>query len=194
VCWAFCKALFRFRYSGRRNVPASGPLLVVSNHQSHLDPVLIGVACPRQVGALARASLFHWPLGWMIRSLGAVPVERGGGALAGVKAILGVLRAGEGVIVFPEGTRSVDGKLQPFQPGFCALARRSGATIVPTAIEGAFEALPRGAVVPRPHEISLAFGPPITPNDVAQLSDEELVQLAESRIAAGKGGACTSVY
>jgi 1-acyl-sn-glycerol-3-phosphate acyltransferase len=184
--------LFRFRYTGRANVPASGPLLVVSNHQSHLDPVLIGVACPRQVGALARSSLFFGPFGWLIRSFGAVPVERGGGALAGLKAILTVLRAGEGIIVFPEGTRTYDGKLQPFQPGFCALARRSGATIVPTAIDGAFAALPRGAILPRLHEISLAFGPPITPDQVARLSDDDLVRLTESRIAAGKGGACTS--
>jgi 1-acyl-sn-glycerol-3-phosphate acyltransferase len=169
----------------------SGPLLVVSNHQSHLDPVLIGVACPRQVGALARKSLFFWPLSWMIRSLGAVPVERGG-ALAGVKAILGMLRAGDAAIVFPEGTRTFDGKLQSFQPGFCALARRGGATVVPTRIEGAFAALPRGAIVPRPRPISLVFQEPITPDEIARLTDDELLALTTSRIALEKGPACTS--
>ncbi len=141
--------MFRFQSSGRENVPTSGPLLVVSNHQSHLDPVLIGVACPRQVGALARASLFVGPFGWLIRSFGAVPVERGS-ATGGIRALLGMLRAGEAAIVFPEGTRTPDGRLQRFETGFCAIARRGGAAIVPTTIDGAFAALPRGARFPRP--------------------------------------------
>jgi len=187
--------MFRFRYSGREKVPATGPLLVVSNHQSHLDPVLIGVASPRQVGALARASLFVGPFGWLIRSFGAVPFERGS-ATGGIRAILGILRAGEAAIVFPEGTRTPDGKLQSFQSGFCAIARRSGAAIVPTTIEGAYAALPRGASFPRPQPISLTFHSPIMPDEIALLSDEELVVLTAARIAAQigieKGPACTS--
>jgi 1-acyl-sn-glycerol-3-phosphate acyltransferase len=183
--------LFRFRYTGGGNVPATGPLLVVSNHQSHLDPVLIGVACPRQVGALARASLFVGPFGWLIRSFGAVPVERGS-ATGGIRALLGMLRAGEAAIVFPEGTRTQDGKLQPFQSGFAAIARRGGATIVPTTIDGAFAALPRGAVLPRPRQISLSFHEPIAPDEIARLTDEELVALVIARIAPMKDPACTS--
>jgi 1-acyl-sn-glycerol-3-phosphate acyltransferase len=191
VCWMACKTLFRFRYTGGKNVPATGPLLVVSNHQSHLDPVLIAIACPRQIGALARASLFVGPFGWLIRSFGAVPVERGS-ATGGIRALLGMLRAGGGAIVFPEGTRTCDGKLQPFQSGFAAIARRGGATIVPTRIEGAFVALPRGATFPRPWPISLTFSEPITPDEIARLSDEELVALTAARIAAEKDPACTS--
>jgi 1-acyl-sn-glycerol-3-phosphate acyltransferase len=191
VLWAVCKALFRFEYSGHGNVPATGPLLVVSNHQSHLDPVLIGVACPRQVGALARASLFVGPFGWLIRSFGAVPVEQGS-ATGGIRALLGMLRAGEAAIVFPEGTRTHDGHLQPFQSGFCAIARRGGATIVPTTIDGAFAALPRGVALPRPRPISLSFQEPITPDQIARLSDEELVALTTARIAPEKGPPCTS--
>jgi 1-acyl-sn-glycerol-3-phosphate acyltransferase len=136
--------------------------------------VLIGVASPRQTGALARHSLFVGPFGWLIRSLGAVPIDRGRGGVAGFKTVLSMLRGGETLIVFPEGTRTPNGQLQPFQPGFCALARRSGATIVPVAIEGAFDALPRGARFPRFKPIALAFGPSITDEQYEQLSDEQL--------------------
>ncbi len=83
-------------------MPASGPLLVLSNHQSHLDPVLLGVACPRQLRAMARASLFVGPLAWMIRSLGAVPIERGGRDISGIKTILKLLKNEEAVIIFQE--------------------------------------------------------------------------------------------
>jgi 1-acyl-sn-glycerol-3-phosphate acyltransferase len=183
-CWAFTKLWFRFRCEGRSHVPAVGPVLVLSNHQSHLDPVLLGVACPRPLRAMARKSLFFGPLGWMISSLGAVPIERGGRGISGIKVILRLLAAGEAVIVFPEGTRTSDGHLQPFQAGFAPIARRSGATIVPTAIHGAFEALPRDKLFPRFRPITLAFGPAISATEVAALSDDELVRLVRERITA----------
>jgi 1-acyl-sn-glycerol-3-phosphate acyltransferase len=184
VCWLFCKVWFRYRYCGQRYVPTSGPLLVVSNHQSHLDPVLLGVASPRQLCALARKTLFFWPLSWLIRSFGAVPIDLSGTGVAGIKAILKLLRDGEAVIVFPEGTRTRDGNLQPLQSGFVAIARRASAAIVPAAIHGAFAALPRGKVVPRPRPITLAFGPAISVSEVATLSDDELTQLVRERISA----------
>lgn len=185
VCWTLTKLLFRFRSAGRNNIPSDGPVLLVSNHQSHLDPVLIGVASPRPTGALARKTLFFWPLSWLIRSLGAVPVDLEGSAVSGIKAILGMLRANEVVIVFPEGTRTRDGKLQPLLPGFCAIARRAKATIVPTSIDGAFAALPRGSFLPRPRPIRLTFGPAITPDQIASQSDDELVQRIAAEIENG---------
>lgn len=182
VCWAIGKVWFRFRSRGRTNVPANGPVLLVSNHQSHLDPVLVGIACPRQLRFMARDTLFFWPLGWLIRSLGAVPIQREGSGIGGLRTTLQLLRDEEAVLVFPEGTRTVDGRLQPLLPGFCALARRGGATIVPVAVSGAFAAMPRGRTIPRPHRIQLAFAPPIAPPASSQLNDDELLALVTDRI------------
>ena len=182
--WAIAVLAFRFRSTGREHVPPTGPVLLVSNHQSYLDPVLVGVACPRQVRALARHSLFFWPLSWLIRSIGAVPIDRDRGGLGGIKTALKILDAGEALLVFPEGTRTKDGRLQPLLPGFCALARRSGATVVPVAIHGAFAAMPRGSLFPRPRPIRLTFCPPISPDEQRQLNDDELAQIVSARIAA----------
>ena len=128
--------------------PPTGRCLLVSNHQSHLDPVLVGLACPRQLKYLARHDLFFWPFSWWIRALGAVPIDRKRGAVGGMKTTLKLLKQNEAVLVFPEGSRTYDGQLQPLRPGFCLLARRSGATIVPVAIQGAYAAMPRGSTFP----------------------------------------------
>jgi 1-acyl-sn-glycerol-3-phosphate acyltransferase len=156
---------------------------LVSNHQSHLDPVLVGIACPRQMRFLARHTLFHWPMSWLIRSLGAVPIDRERGGLGGIKTTLKLLQEGEAVLVFPEGTRTQDGRLQPLMPGFSALARRSGATLVPVAIDGAFAAMPRGSRFPRSAPIKLSFCSAISPTEQASLSDDELVHVVAARIA-----------
>lgn len=183
-CWAISMAWFRFQYSGRRYVPKSGPIILLSNHQSNLDPVLVGVACPRQLRYLAKKSLFFWPFSWWIRALGAVPLDLEGSAISGLKTMLRLLKQGEGVMVFPEGTRTPNGRLQPLMAGFCPLARRSGATIVPVAVDGAYVALKTGARFPRLVPITLQFGPPVLPDEIAGLSDEQLVELATARIAA----------
>jgi 1-acyl-sn-glycerol-3-phosphate acyltransferase len=180
-CFAISQVWFRYRFTGKCHVPGSGPVLLVSNHQSHLDPVLIGIACPRQLKYLARIGLFFWPFSWWIRALGAVPLNQES-ALGGIKTTIKLLKEGNAVVVFPEGSRTPDGKLHPMLPGFCVLARRSGATIVPVAIDGAFHALPRGSGFPRPQRIHLAFGPPLTNQQATSLADEQLVAIVERRI------------
>lgn len=184
VCYALVTALFRFRWTGAGHVPQTGPVLLVSNHQSHLDPVLAGVACPRQIMALARRSLFVGPFGWLIRSIGALPIDLEGSGLGGLRTSLQALKQGATLLVFPEGTRSADGRLGQFLPGFCALARRSGATIVPVAILGSSAALPRGSALIRPMPIQLTFAAPITSGEIAEQSDDELAELVRARIAA----------
>lgn len=182
-CYAISQIWFRYRFSGKSNIPLTGPVLLVSNHQSNLDPVLVGLACPRQLKYLARQGLFFFPFNLWIRALGAVPIDRERGALAGIRITLDLLKQGNAVLVFPEGSRTYDGKLQEMLPGFCLLARRSKATIVPLALEGAFASLPRGSALMRPHSIGLRFGIAITPSQYKQLSDEELTKLVAKRIS-----------
>jgi 1-acyl-sn-glycerol-3-phosphate acyltransferase len=182
ACWAISFAWFRFRYTGTSHVPKSGPVLLVANHQSHLDPVLVGIACPRQLKYLARHNLFFWPFSWWIRALGAVPIDRKRGALGGIKTTLKLLHEREAVLVFPEGTRTHDGELNALLSGFCLLARRSGATVVPVAIRGAYDSMPRGSVFPRPCPIALCFAAPIPRSEYQHLSDERLIRLVQSQI------------
>jgi 1-acyl-sn-glycerol-3-phosphate acyltransferase len=181
-CYAISQVWFRYRFSGKGYVPLEGPVLLVSNHQSNLDPVLVGIACPRQLKYLARQGLFFFPFNLWIRSLGAVPIDRERGALGGIRTTLDLLKKQNAVLVFPEGSRTANGKLGVLLPGFCLLARKSGATIVPVGIVGAYEALPRGAAYARPNPIRLAFGSPITKQQATELSDEQLTAIVTERI------------
>jgi len=181
-CYAISQVWFQYRFSGRAHVPISGPVLLVSNHQSHLDPVIVGIACPRQLKFLARQGLFFWPFSLLIRSLGAVSIDRERGSLGGIRTTMELLKEGNAVVVFPEGSRTFDGKLQPLLPGFCLLARRSGATVVPVALDGAFDAMPRGSHFAWPAPIRLAFSEPLTQQQIRGMSDEQLAALVGERI------------
>jgi 1-acyl-sn-glycerol-3-phosphate acyltransferase len=127
--------------------------------------------------------LFFFPFNHWIRALGAFPIDQEGSALAGIRATLGLLKENNAVLVFPEGSRSPDGQLHKMLAGFCILARRSQATIVPLALEGAFVALPRGAVLVKPHLIRLKFTDPITPAQFQKLTDAQLTDLVTKRIS-----------
>lgn len=174
---------YRVRYSGRENIPKTGPVLMVSNHQSHFDPPLIGVGCRRRLNYLARETLFHFaPFRWLIRSLDAIPIDRDGLGLTGIKESLRRLKRGEIVLIFPEGTRSRDGEIAPFRPGFTVLAARSGAAILPVAIEGAFQAWPRWRNFPGLGVIHVHFGTPIPPEQVQGRDERELLAEVESKV------------
>jgi len=145
------------RVRGRRHVPRSGPVLIIANHQSYLDPVLVGLASPRHLSFLAKKPLFrHGAFAWLIRSLNAVPIDQDGVGKEGLKTILRQLQEGRAVIVFPEGTRTPDGGLQDLQPGIHLLIRRVKAPIVPMGIAGASNAWPPHQKLPRPSPLFLA--------------------------------------
>ncbi len=154
--------LFHARVFHPERVPVSGPVILASNHASFFDPPFVGSGLPRPINYLARASLFRFPLvGAWLRSLSAVPVDREGGGGRGLKAILDRLLAGGAIILFPEGTRTHDGKLQPAKSGIGLTVIKSIAPVVPVRVFGTFEAYGRHLWFPRPHQMMVKYGQPM---------------------------------
>jgi 1-acyl-sn-glycerol-3-phosphate acyltransferase len=192
--WVLCRtlavALFGIRVRFAEPLPPEGGLLVISSHQSHLDPLLLGLATDRRLSSLARASLYRFkPFAAVITALDAVPIDREASALAGMKLVIDRLRRGAAVVVFPEGTRTRDGRLGEFKSGFALIAKRAGAPIVPVAIVGAYECWPRTRLFPRPGRIRLEFGRLVTAAEVAALDEREIFAVCNERIRAADAAA-----
>lgn len=188
--WCAAKTLYRLRTHRRDRVPLEGPVVIVANHQSYLDPPLVGGATRRQLSYLARDTLFKGPLGVLIRSYDAVPVDRDGTGLAGIRATLKRLKQGGAVLVFPEGVRTSDGELQPLKPGFLTLVRRSKAVLVPLGFDGPFDVWPRGRKSPKlAGRIAMHYAEPIQPHEVAAMDDDALIGLVAERLATAVEGA-----
>jgi 1-acyl-sn-glycerol-3-phosphate acyltransferase len=163
LAFAAMRVGFRLQVHGREHVPMSGPVLLVSNHASVLDPPFIGAASPRELYFLAKEELFAVPLfGRFIHALNARPVRRDGSDSRALKTALKLLADNRAILLFPEGTRGVEGRLGEGKPGAGMLAVMSGAPVVPVAISGSSRALPRGRAVPRPARIRVRFGPPLS--------------------------------
>jgi 1-acyl-sn-glycerol-3-phosphate acyltransferase len=144
VCNTLMTLLFSYRVEGKANVPRTGPALLIANHQSYLDPVLVGLAARRHLTYLARKTLFrHKVLRRVIETLNAVPIDQEGVGKEGIKAVLEQLNKGRAVVVYPEGERTAHGGMNPLRPGIQLLIKRSQAPIVPVGIAGAYDALPR---------------------------------------------------
>lgn len=175
--------VFGIRVFHRERLPAGGGVLVVSNHQSYLDPILAAVGMPRPFQPMARESLFRFaPFGWLIRSLYAFPVRRASADLGAIREALRRLKAGGVVLVFPEGTRTRDGSIGRLQAGPMTMAVRAGVPIVPAVIDGAFESWPRTSPLPRPHRIYVAFGRPVSAAEAAAGEPEALMAALRERM------------
>ena len=171
----FSVSLFGFRFKVMERLPESGGVLVLSSHQSHLDPLLLGLATNRRLSSLARSSLFKFgPFGNAIAALGAVPIDRSASSVTAMRTVIQRLRKGAAVIVFPEGTRTSTGQLGEMKNGFALLAKRAAVPIAPVAIVGAYECWPRFHMFPRPGRIRLHFGTVITADEVKSLSETQL--------------------
>jgi len=153
---------FRWRVYHPERVPLKGPVILAANHASFIDPPLVGAGLKREINYLARESLFRFPVvGAILRAVNSVPVDRDGGGGAGLKAILGRLLEGGGIILFPEGTRTRDGRLQPARSGVGLAVIKSDAPVVPVRVFGTFEAYGRYSRFPRPHPIAVKYGQPM---------------------------------
>jgi 1-acyl-sn-glycerol-3-phosphate acyltransferase len=175
--------LFKYHCIGRHHLPKEGAAIICANHQSHLDPPLVGMAPSRHCIYLARKSLFNNPLfGFIIANLDAIPLNRDGMGIEGIKATLRKLKAGDAVVMFPEGTRTKTGALQPLKSGFITLARRSKVPLVPCGFVGAYDCLPKGGKLPRFERIRCVYGPPISAEQVAEMEDDKLIELLAERM------------
>jgi 1-acyl-sn-glycerol-3-phosphate acyltransferase len=164
VLRAFFRLYGRWRIIGRENIPKSGAVLLAANHASYLDPPLgwAAVYGTRRMWGVARADLWKGKLmTFIMDSFDSLPVKRGSGDRALLRRVLELLGEGKMVGIFPEGTRTFDGKLNPAQPGIALMVQKTGAPVVPVAIMGAYEMLPRGAKKLRRVPLKVIFGEPL---------------------------------
>jgi 1-acyl-sn-glycerol-3-phosphate acyltransferase len=156
------RLLFRFRILHRERMIQSGPVIVAMNHQSFFDPPLAGNACDRSIYFLAKKSLMNVPLlGWLLPKLNVIPVNLEGNDRSALKALIRILRGGDGALVFPEGSRTPDGNLQPALPGLGLVIAKTRAPVVPMRIFGAFDAWPISGKIHLGPRITIVVGEPL---------------------------------
>lgn len=149
VSWFYFKAFHRLEVHGIKNVPQSGSFILASNHSSYFDPPALGCRLPRNLHYFARDSLFFWPLGVLIRNLNSIPVNRSQLDIATLKRVLKVLKGGDPLLLFPEGTRSADGNLGEGKKGIGLLLAKSQVDVLPARVTGGNKVLGKGMLFPR---------------------------------------------
>jgi 1-acyl-sn-glycerol-3-phosphate acyltransferase len=184
---------FSLRYRRNPRLPKTGPLLLIANHQSFLDPPIVAQAFQRHLVYLARSTLFRNPyFGALIRGLNAVPIDQDGIGKDGLKRIGHQLDLGKAVLVFPEGTRTPDGNMYPLRPGIHLLIKRTTAPIVPVGLAGAYDAWPSWRkypipsplfLPPTPRTIGLAVGDPLDPKTFAAMPRDVAMDALGAEIA-----------
>ena len=177
---------FRLKGIGRENIPRRGGFILATNHVSHLDPALAGYMCPRALNYMAKHSLFgNWFGNWLMTHLNVFPVRRGEADTESLKEAIRRLKRGGGLMVFPEGTRSLDGTLGKAKPGVSFLSAVAGVPIVPGFIKGTLQALPKGATRAKFLPVKVYFGKPFMPHfekgkkDYQKAADEVLKRIAD---------------
>jgi len=159
----FFRLGFGLEVRGREHVPRKGPFVLASNHFSYLDPPLLGAACPRRLGFMARTTLFRQPLlGLFMRGVHVIPLKRGEGDLEAIRESVRRLRCGEAVAIFPEGGRQVSGQLGHAKRGVGLLAVSAQVPVIPVLVQGTFEAWGPTATRLRRTKIRVAFGEAIS--------------------------------
>lgn len=186
ICYLLFLPLYRFRMRGVRNIPREGPLLVVANHQSFYDPIIVGLGIhKRPFFAMARKTLWDtkW-VAWLINSLNAVPVDQEASDMKAMRKTLGVLQAGQALMLFPEGARTPDGEVHDFAPGIMLLIRRAKPRVLPVGFDGAYDVWPRGRKHPKWFgRIAVSYGEPIEVETLLEMETEEALEKLRAAVA-----------
>ncbi len=196
------RVLFRVRFVGVEHVPGAGAVVLVPNHVSYMDPVLVSIPIHRPLHFMTLEPFFRVPgFGALIRWCRAFPVREEEADRQAVRTAIRILRGGEPLVIFPEGGRSPDGLLLPFRPGAFRIALQTEAPVMPVTIAGAFEAWPARRRLPRRGRITITYHPPLTRKDLPPDADrttqaELLAELTRRRIeealAYDRGASATS--
>jgi 1-acyl-sn-glycerol-3-phosphate acyltransferase len=172
---------FRYQVFNRERVPVEGPIIIAANHESYIDPLIVGGAAPRELHFLARESALRHPLGGkLLRYFNAMPIKLDGGTAGGLRAGLEVLKAGNILTLFPEGTRTPDGTVQPFRSGVGLIAAKSAAPVLPVRIFGMHRVYGRHLRFPRPYRVVVKIGHPLTFDELrAEMATASKARLKE---------------
>lgn len=183
-CKIFCKLFFKMEVYGMENVPKKGPFLLASNHQSFIDPLFCGVFLKPPTFFLARDTLFaNWFFKRLLTSVNAIPVRRGTAHLSAMKKIISKLKDGFSVCIFPEATRTGDGRIARLKSGFGLICRRGNAALVPVVIEGAFECWPRNKKIFIPgKKVIVCYGCPIKAEEIKNMDDKQLAEIVTGKM------------
>ncbi len=162
---------FRYRASGYENLPSQSGALLLINHQSYLDPLLVGIGLNRPVSYLARDSLFRVPvLGALLRNTYVMAIKRDAAGTESLRLSINRIKQGYLVGIFPEGTRTTNGELGELKPGFIAIVRRGKSPVIPVGICGADQAMPKGSLFVFPKKIRVHYGKPLDPDKIKELT------------------------
>ena len=180
------RLFFRFRTVGRQHLPETGSLLIAANHASYLDIPVLGCGITRQVWFLGRRDLFPIPgLRPVLRRLGWIPLRQDRLDRSGFSAAISLIKEAKAVAIYPEGSRSFDGRMGPGKPGMGVIVAETGCPVLPVYIQGTFEALPRGTVWPRLRPIRMVIGEPIDFSaDATRYSGKEFYQYVSRTVMA----------
>lgn len=177
----FAWMFFQMRIVHPERMIETGPLILAANHASFFDPPLAGICSHRGVYYLARKTLLKWPFfGPLFPAMNVIPVERDGNDMSALREVIKKIKEGNGVVLFPEGTRSKDGHLQPARAGIGLVIAKTSAPVVPMRIFGAYDAFPKNATGLQFPKITVVIGKPIhfTPEEVANSSRETYQHLS----------------
>ncbi|MFH1824001.1 MAG: lysophospholipid acyltransferase family protein [Candidatus Firestonebacteria bacterium] len=177
IFYIIAKLFFRLKVYGLENIPKKGAVLILANHISFLDPPAIGAAMTnRKIYYLARDTLFkNFFINFIFKGWHMIPMSRGVGFRGGLERALEILNKGEALLAFPEGTRSIDGKLQRGKPGIGMLVHSAKVPVIPCCIDGTFKIFPKGAKFVKFHRITVRFGSPLDFSEICKLNESKEV-------------------